>query len=178
MIELWKDIPGYEGLYQASNEGRVRSAPGKTTYTDLRGIRHWKVRILKSRGCCPAGKRASLWKDGKCKDWLQARLVALTWVPGYRDGFTVNHINGNRSDNRACNLEWISLRDNIKHGYRTGLYRKIQMPIILKDLQTGALLPFPSQAEVCRYLGKSHSFIHTRIKKGNLLLNEYEIIVA
>lgn len=48
-MEDWKDIPGYEGIYQASNEGRIRSAPDKTTYTERHGVRHWKSRILKQK---------------------------------------------------------------------------------------------------------------------------------
>lgn len=50
MEEIWKDIPDYEGIYQASNLGRIRTAPNKTTYTELRGVRHWKMRIMKGKG--------------------------------------------------------------------------------------------------------------------------------
>lgn len=49
MEELWKDIPGYEGLYQASNLGRIRSAPGKTTSSARYKVRVWKVRIIKAK---------------------------------------------------------------------------------------------------------------------------------
>ena len=44
--EMWKDIPNYEGIYQASTFGRIRTCEGKTTYTKRHGIRHWKQRIL------------------------------------------------------------------------------------------------------------------------------------
>lgn len=44
-MENWKAIPGFEGIYEASNEGRIRSAEGKTTHSDLRGVVHWKQRI-------------------------------------------------------------------------------------------------------------------------------------
>jgi hypothetical protein len=49
------------------------------------------------------------------------RLIALAFVDGYKDGFTVNHINGNKLDNRPENLEWVSLSDNSKHQWETGL---------------------------------------------------------
>ena len=50
----------------------------------------------------------SLWKDGKEKDWLVARLVAMTWIDGYREGLTVNHKDRNRFNNNVDNLEWLS----------------------------------------------------------------------
>ena len=51
--ETWKDIKGYEGIYQASSFGRIRTVEGKTTYTERHGVRHWKSRILKGRGNNP-----------------------------------------------------------------------------------------------------------------------------
>ena len=69
MEEIWKDIPDYEGIYQASNLGQIRTTPNKITMTNLHGIRHWKTRILKGRGnYYQTGKRVSLWKNGKPKD--------------------------------------------------------------------------------------------------------------
>jgi hypothetical protein len=176
-MEEWKDIPGYEGLYQASSEGQVRSHPNKKTFTELRGVRSWKTRILKSRGdSYITGKRASLWKDGKCKDWLQARLVALAWIPGYEDGMTVNHINGNRMDNRPANLEWLTLGDNIRHGYATGLYSNTQKAVALRDERSGKVKFFPSMAEASRFLGKNDKYLSCRISRGELRIGNIEII--
>ena len=79
--EVWKDIPDYEGLYEASSFGRIRTKEGKTTFTQKRGIRHWKSRIMKGRGNnYSTGSRVGLWKNGKVKDWLVARLVAITFL--------------------------------------------------------------------------------------------------
>lgn len=64
-----------------------------------------------------------------------ARLVAMTWCEGYKEGLTVNHINGNPMDNRAENLEWITRAENIRHGFKVGLYKNwhpIQENIIRK----------------------------------------------
>ena len=66
--------------------------------------------------------RVDLWKGKDHRTWLVSRLVALTWCEGYQDGWTVNHINGDHLDNRAENLEWLSLGDNIRHGFANGLY--------------------------------------------------------
>lgn len=123
----WRDIPGYEGLYQASNLGQIRTCEGKITSNARYGKRVWKQRIMKQKLCKNAkgriDARVILWKDGKERTWLVSRLVALTWCDGYADGLTVNHINGNTLDNSAVNLEWITRKANIQHGFKTGLYK-------------------------------------------------------
>ena len=130
MQELWKDIPGYEGLYQASNLGRIRTVEGKVTYSTRHGVRHWHSRILKQkwqkRVRCEAGHkdaRVQLYKDKHGKTYLVARLVALAWVDGYQEGLTVNHIDCDPSNNKASNLEWTTLSENIRKGFKAGAYK-------------------------------------------------------
>lgn len=177
MNEKWRDIPGYEGLYQASTEGEIRTAHGKTTFTEHHGVRHWKSRILKGRGdYYRTGKRVNLWKDGKPKEFLQARLVAMTWVSGYAEGLTVNHINGNRFDNRVKNLEWLTLHDNILHGFRTGLYNKVMIPVTLKSKSTGEIINFKSMSSASEFLGKGKHYISGRLKKQRYEFGGYEAI--
>lgn len=65
--------------------------------------------------------KVTVCKDGKKTTKNVHRLVAEAFVGGYSDGLQVNHINGNKHDNRADNLEWISGQDNRRHAYRTGL---------------------------------------------------------
>lgn len=98
--EIWKDIPNYPG-YQASNLGRIRTY-NKVTYTKMHGERHWKDRILKfkpytttnQRSKQGMGYRVSLWKNGKEKTLLVARLVATTFLENLIDTkMTVNHKN-------------------------------------------------------------------------------------
>lgn len=168
-MEIWKDIPGYEGVYQASNIGRIRSVEGKATSNARFKQRRWKSRIIRPKGCADyrkSGYRVALWKNGKPRDWLVARLVALTWIPGYEPGFTVNHIDGDRLNNQIDNLEWLSLSENIKHGFNTGLYSSIQKPVII-TLPNGEEIGFASRAAASRYLGKTHGYVSGCLKRRN-----------
>ncbi len=167
-MEQWRDIPGYEGIYQVSNIGRIRTCKGKTTYTERHGIRHWKQRIMKQKICKNTygrkDARVILWKDGKEKTWLVSRLVGLAWCAGYADGLTINHINGNPIDNRAENLEWVTLSENIKKGYEDGLFSNCQHPVHLV-CDEGTLI-FESKAAASRFLGRHSGYVSNTLKIG------------
>lgn len=163
MIEEWKDIPEYEGLYQASTLGRIRTHPNKTTANSKYTIRKWNTRIMKGRGKANSGYRVGLWKDGKCKEFLVARIVATTFLDNYiNTDMTVNHKNGNRFDNRIENLEWLSLADNIRHGFNNGLY-PLKPCVLCGD---NGDIKFPSYAEASRFLGRNNGYISCLLKRG------------
>lgn len=163
-IEVWKDIPNYEGLYQVSNLGRIRTPEGKTTYTKFHGKRKWKSRIIKLKtSSYKTGNRVSLWKDGTHKDFLVARLVAMTFLRLPNNGETVNHKDGNRFNNNIDNLEWVSLTNNIRHGFKTGLYSSCKK-IVLENKNSS--IEFSSRSEACRYLGRNVAYIYDRIRIG------------
>lgn len=116
MKEIWKDIPGFEGLYQASNFGRVKSLERVVRRKDAHGgytCFRYKEKILSacknSSGymVVPLGKRH--------KTVSVHRLVALTFIPNPFCKEQVNHINGDRSDNKVENLEWCTNRENQRH---------------------------------------------------------------
>lgn len=162
--EIWKDIPNYEGLYQASSLGRIRTVEGKTTYTERHGARHWKSRIMSGRGDYrKIGKRVSLWKNGVVKDWLVARLVAITFLGYPKNGAnTVNHKNGDRLDNRLENIEWLSLADNIRHAFDTGLMPYKRVKLFNKDCE----IIFRSQSKASKYLGRNPAYINLCLKRN------------
>lgn len=106
------------------------------------------------------------------KQYSVARLVASAF---YGDSnLTVNHINGNTLDNRASNLEWCSLKDNIKKGYETGLYQSIMKPIKLTIKETNETLCFKGIGECERYLGIHYDYFSKRIKKGQFENKKYK----
>lgn len=168
--EIWKDIPDYEGLYEASSCGRIRTKEGKTTFTKRHGVRHWKSRILSGRGDnYKTGSRVGLWKDGVCKDWLVARLIAITFLgKPNKESNTVNHINGNRLDNRIENLEWLSISDNLRHAFNTGLmpYKKIRL------YNSDCDLTFRSMQTASEFIGRNHGYISLCLKRNKTITSK------
>ena len=164
---LWKDIPGFEDIYQASNTGNIRTKPGKVTSNRRYAHREWKTRVLKVKYCGNGRRkdaRVTLWKDGKESDHLVSRLVAMTWVDGYAPGLTVNHIDGNPKNNSVENLEWLSLADNVRKGYETGLFANCQNPITL--IGDSDRVSFAYMAQASRFLGRNNGYIHNCIRVG------------
>lgn len=110
--EIWKDIKGYEGLYQISNYGNIRSIKRKNVRKD---------RILKSRLGSNGYYFIFLYKKSERKFFKINRLVAVAFIPNLENKPQVNHINGIKTDNRVENLEWVTARENINHALNTGL---------------------------------------------------------
>ena len=163
MNEVWKDIPNYEGIYEASNTGFIRSKEGKVTFSERHGKRVWKSRILKPRGInYTTGHRVALWKDGKVKDALVCRLVAFTFLGVPPDKLTVNHKDGNRFNNNIENLEWLTLRENIQHGFETLLFPQHHIKL---TSTTGIVKSYRSKAQAGIDIGRNDKYISGVIKR-------------
>ena len=170
-VETWKPIPGYEGLYEASSQGRIRSAEGKVTSSARYNRRVWQQRIIKQKWrkrktTEKEDARVCLWKDGKEKTHLVSRLIAMAFLPAPFEKLTVNHIDGDPSNNSVDNLEWCTMRENIKHAFDTGLQKSSQKPVVLESVGGNKIL-FPSMAEASRYLGKSNAYVSNSIANCN-----------
>lgn len=176
-MEEWKNIPNYDG-YQVSNLGRIRTH-NKTTYTKKHGIRKWKDRILKFKGeTYETGYRVDLWKDGKPKSFLVARLVAFTFndIDINNHQLTVDHIDCNRFNNNLNNLELVSLKENIQRAFKNNLMPSKSIRLV--DKQNNEIYEFNSLANASKFLNKSHSYLSAKLQRNNYEndLYKWEII--
>lgn len=106
MKEIWKDIKGYEGFYQVSNLGRIKSIPRNGT---IKNSKILKQNVVRGYG------QIALQKRGKIKYEKVHRLVAKMFIFNQNNLPEVNHIDGNKLNNNVSNLEWVTTRDNQLH---------------------------------------------------------------
>lgn len=152
--EIWKDIPGYEGLYQASTRGQIRSLPRTVTYVkhyadfDVTATHHFEGKVL-NQSYTSGYLGVLLSVEGHVKDALVHRLVALTFLPNPENKPQVDHIDGNRANNSVENLRWVTSRENhastMDKGQHTSqqLYKKQS----IRDVDTGEIFESMLAAE-------------------------------
>jgi len=123
-VEIWKDVVGYEGKYQVSNCGRVKSLPF-LTYSGAGRQRKVTPKILKNNNCPYGYYKVNL----SGRTYKVHTLVAEAFIPKPDTenqswhGWTVNHKDGDKKNNLYSNLEWITMGENLKHAIETGLNR-------------------------------------------------------
>ena len=173
---IWKDIVGYEGIYEASDTGQIRSKDGKVTHSVRHGRRVWKGRILKQKVSKDNTCRVSLYKDKKERTWLVHRLVALTFLPIVEGKNYINHIDGSRLNNAVSNLEWCDHKENNNHAFDTGLI-KTGRKVILVHKETCEPIYFRSLSKASLYLGFKDTHLAHVLQKGGSEIDEYEIFL-
>ena len=152
--EIWKDIPEFNGIYQASNLGRVKSLER----IDARGHRV-KERILK-----PSIDRVGYYKVGLCKNskvrfYLVHRLVWIAFNGSISEGYEINHLDERTVNNRLENLNLVTHKENLNWGTRNERVSKKQIngkrskTVLQFDLNDNLVKEYPSTKQVERELG-------------------------
>lgn len=165
MEEIWKDIPEYEGLYQVSNLGRIKSLQ------NYRG----KGNILKQRikkGYYTIGLR----KNAKRKWYLTHRLVAQAFIPNPNNLPQINHIDENKLNNNVDNLEWCTVKYNNTYGTRIERVmksNKLKKEVVQCDLNGNIIGVFESIASASRKTKTDITGISNCINKKSKTANKY-----
>lgn len=154
-MENWRDIIGYEGLYQVSDLGRVKSLNGR------------KARILHQYSNGVGYLQLKLCKDGVPKTHLVHRLVAEAFVPnpyGYKE---VNHKDENKSNNVSSNLEYCDRIYNLTYGTRS-VHKKSYASVVYQYSTSGELVRgYRSLKEIGRMKGYDPEYIRSNIYSGS-----------
>ena len=160
--EEWRDVVGYEGRYQVSSMGRVKSLERADSWG-----RTVKERILKPNVVGRGYLRVVLYAGGKTRMFYVHRLVCTAFHENPGNKPQVNHLNEDKTDNRACNLEWSTRRENINHGSRNERSAKALSKSVGQYTLDGELVKiWPSATEAQRQAGFSCGHI-SEVANGN-----------
>ena len=167
--EEWKPIAGYEGLYEVSNHGRIKSLVGFNGHTYVK-----RIKILnpyKQQGNKNYYRSVvKLTNNKKKKDFRVHRLVAEAFIENTENKPNINHKDGNPLNNRAENLEWCTQSENIKHAYDNDLrmtaYKAIDRQTMLDFLNNGF-----TYEEIGKQLGISKVTVFNYINRFEITKN-------
>lgn len=178
--EIWKDVPGYEGLYQVSNLGEVRSLP---RYEKDKNNKLYKRKgvILKQSKTTTGYWKVELCKNGTRKSLKVHRLVALAFIVNTFNKPFINHKDGNPLNNIVDNLEWCTQSENIQHAHDTGLINNFQNKLDHNEVIREYLNNSKTE-EICRKFNISKTVLYGILKKHNIKrrtnaehLNKYDL---
>lgn len=173
MKEIWKDVKGYDGIYQVSNLGRVKSLERGVQYIGSNGKSCWRInreRILKSPIASHGYPNIGLRFEGNVKVVCVHRLVADAFLPNPDNKETVNHKNGDKTNNNVNNLEWATNAENLQHAIDKKL-RVINRPVIGTIGNTSYV--FRNAQEASKELGYERGAVGKAISGGYRIAGMY-----
>jgi hypothetical protein len=132
VVETWRQVCGYEGIYEVSNQGRVKSL-FRLNQEGKKLVRR-SERILTKAKHSAGYIESTLCVRGVCLKYLNHRLVAEAFIPNPDSKPEVNHKNLIKTDNRISNLEWVTKRENHAHAARAGLYAAVSNPNVANKM--------------------------------------------
>lgn len=174
MKEMWKDIKGYEGIYQISSFGRIKSLQRKDNRNHIRPEKILNPKVEKN-----GYRRVCLCKNGNIKRELVHRLVAEAYVDRKNEeDVIVNHLDNNPSNNRADNLEWTTYKGNMQWAAKQGRMpcneqarinlaksQKARRKSVIAIMPDGERVRFISQVEAGKQLGINPAHIAEACRK-------------
>lgn len=172
--EYWTQLPQYNNIYEISTLGNIRSIDRIVNAKNgsTRNVKGKNIKLINNGSYYVVG----LAKRGKNKQYLVHRLVAETFIPNVYNYPVVNHINGNKLDNRVENLEWCTIEYNVKDAWKNGLMKTLKgkenkmfgkygknanksKPVYQYDLNYNFIKKWNCQRDVQRELGFSEKCI-------------------
>ena len=150
--EIWRPIDGYEGLYEVSSLGHVRSLPRDYHYGTIDSPLLMKLDTVNG-----GYLRVTLSKNGERKRHMVNRLVAQAFIPNLGNKPVVNHINTVRTDNRVENLEWCTYKENSNHAdCPKKIGKKVSKSVMQCQKDGTPIAVFPSMTAAANALEKVH----------------------
>lgn len=169
-IEIWKDIEDFEGLYQVSNFGRVKSIERVVEYScknHQNGGKHTvECKILKESTDKKGYKRISLYKNNKSYPKFVHRLVAQAFIPNPENKETVNHIDFNSGNNNIENLEWTTIEENNAWSHDNGRYNNKIYQMIKVIFTDGRTEIYPSISKASKFIGCHRDTMYSYWERG------------
>ena len=169
-IEEWKDVEGYEGYYQASNLGRIKSISRKRYNKNGGKPGVLKERILKQTKNGDGYYCVKLYKNGKSKSIKIHRIIADTFINNLKNDPEVNHKDGVKTNNKTSNLEWVTSKENVNHAYEMGLNP------CMRDINIEKIIELSNKGyytnQIAKKMNCDRKMISRRAKKYGIIIRD------